>query len=68
MLEQRLDLFLAPGIPAEKPLPQNLALRPAVADLDDEALIAAIPAANLGDCIALGRSCTTTTGSGYSCL
>jgi hypothetical protein len=29
-------------------MPQNLALRPAVADLDDEALIAAIPPANLG--------------------
>lgn len=53
MLEQQLDLFSAAGIPAEQPVPQNLARRPAVADLDDEALIAAIPAANLGDCTAL---------------
>ena len=53
MLEQQLDLFSASGIPAEQPVPQNLALRPAVADLDDEALVAAIPAANLGDCTAL---------------
>jgi hypothetical protein len=53
MLEQQLDLLSASGIPAEQLLPQNLALRPAVADLDDEALIAAIPAANLGDYTAL---------------
>jgi hypothetical protein len=53
MLEQQLDLFSASGIPAEQPLPQNLALRPAVVGLDEEALIAAIPAANLGDCTAL---------------
>jgi hypothetical protein len=53
MLEQQLDLFSAAGIPAEQPVPQGLILRPAVADLDDEALIAAIPAANLGDCAAL---------------
>jgi hypothetical protein len=53
MLEQQLDLFSAAGIPVERPLPQDLALRPAVADLDDEALIAAIPAANLGDSTAL---------------
>jgi hypothetical protein len=53
MLEQQLDLFSAAGIPAEQPAPQGLILRPAVADLDNEALIAAIPAANLGDCAAL---------------
>jgi HEAT repeats len=53
MLEQQLDLFSAAGIPAEQPVPQGLILRPAVADLDNEALIAAIPAANLGDCAAL---------------
>jgi HEAT repeats len=53
MLEQQLDLFSASGIPAEQPVPQGLILRPAVADLDNEALIAAIPAANLGDCAAL---------------
>ena len=53
MPEQQLNLFSASGIPAEQPLPQILALRPPVADLDDQALIAAIPAANLGDCTAL---------------
>jgi hypothetical protein len=60
MFEHQLDLFSAAGIPAEQPLPQGLALRPAaisrcaqVTDLDDEALIAAIPTANLGDCAAL---------------
>ena len=53
MPEQQLNLFSASGIPAEQPLPQILALRPPVADLDDEALIAAIPAANLSDCTAL---------------
>jgi HEAT repeats len=47
---QQLDLFSAAGIPAEKPVPQQLILRPAAADLDNEALIAAIPTANLGDC------------------
>jgi hypothetical protein len=53
MPEQQLDLFSAAGIPAEKPLPQRLARRPAVVDLDDQALIAAIPASNLGDSTAL---------------
>ena len=53
MLEQQLDLFSAAGIPAEQPVPQGLILCPAVADLSDEALVAAIPAANLGDCAAL---------------
>jgi hypothetical protein len=62
MLEQQLDLFSAAGIPAEQPLLHGLALcpaaisrsaHPAVTDLDDEALIAAIPTANLGDCAAL---------------
>ena len=53
MLEQQLDLFSAAGIPAEQSVPQGLILCPAVADLDDEALVAAIPAANLGDCAAL---------------
>ena len=53
MPEQQLDLFSAAGIPAEQPLPQALARRPAVVDLDDHELIAAIPAANLGDCTAL---------------
>ena len=37
MLEQQLDLFSAAGIPAEQPLPQALARRPAVVDLADEA-------------------------------
>ena len=45
MPEQQLDLFSAAGIPAEQPLPQALARRPAVVDLDDHELIAAIPAA-----------------------
>ena len=52
MPEQQLDLFSAAGIPAEQPLPQALARRPAVVGLDDHELIAAIPAANLGDCTA----------------
>ena len=37
MIEQQLDLFLGDCIPVEKPLPQDLARRPAVVDLDDEA-------------------------------
>ena len=49
MPEQQLDLFSAAGIPVAQPLPQGLARRPAVVDLDDQELIAAIPAANLGD-------------------
>src|SRR4051812_40391266 len=53
MLEQQLDLFSAAGIPAEQRVPQGLILSPAVADLADDALVAAIPAANLGDCAAL---------------
>ena len=53
MPEQQLDLFSAAGIPAEQPLSQALARPPAVVYLDDEALIAAIPAANFGDCTAL---------------
>jgi HEAT repeats len=53
MPEQQLDLFSAAGIPAEQPLPQGLERRPAVVDLDDQALIAAIPASNLGDSTAL---------------
>jgi hypothetical protein len=53
MIEQQLDLFSGDCIPVEKPLPQDLARRPAVVDLDDEALIAAIPTTNLGDCTAL---------------
>jgi hypothetical protein len=51
--EQQLDLFSAASIPVEQPLPQGLARRPAVVDLDDQALIAAIPASNLGDSTAL---------------
>ena len=53
MPEQQLNLFSAAGIPVEQALPQRLARLPAVVDLGDEALIAAIPAANLGDCTAL---------------
>jgi hypothetical protein len=53
MLEQQLDLFSAKGITVEQPFPQRLAFCPAVAVLGDEALIAAIPAANLDDCAAL---------------
>ena len=50
MPEQQLNLFSAAGIPVEQALPQRLARLPAVVDLGDEALIAAIPAANLADC------------------
>jgi HEAT repeat protein len=53
MPEQQLNLFSAAGIPVEQALPQRLARLPAAVDLGDEALIAAIPAANLGDCTAL---------------
>ena len=51
--EQQLNLFSAAGFAVEQPLPQRLAHHPAVGDLDDEALIAAIPTATLGDCTAL---------------
>jgi hypothetical protein len=53
MCDQQLDLFSAADIPAERPLPQRMELRPAAAALDDQSLIAAIPEANLGDSIAL---------------
>ena len=53
MPEQQLDLFSASGIPVAQVLPQQPASFPAVTDLDDDALIAAIPTASLGDCAAL---------------
>ena len=53
MPEQQLDLFAAFGFPVEQPLRQHPAGLPAVTDLDDQALIAEIPTASLGDCAAL---------------
>ena len=53
MCEQQLDLFSSAGIQAERPLPLRMELRPAAPVLDDQALITAIPDANLADSIAL---------------
>jgi HEAT repeats len=53
MCDQQLDLFSSVGIQAERPLAQNMDLRPTAAALDDQALIAAIPESNLADSIAL---------------
>jgi HEAT repeat protein len=82
--EQQLNLFSAAGFAVEQPLPQRLAHHPAVVDLDDEALIAAIPTATLDDCTALAAEaarrrlaaaipalealCRRFTGFGISCL
>jgi hypothetical protein len=63
MPEEQLNLFSAVNIPVEQPSPQCLAPRPVVVDLDDEALIVAIPAANLGGCRALAAEAAPTTGS-----
>jgi HEAT repeats len=53
MCDQQLDLFSSSGIRAERPLPQSVELCPTATALDDQALIAAIPEANLADSIAL---------------
>ena len=60
MWDQQLDLFSSAGIRAELPLapasegrPQRVEHRLSAAVLDDEALIAAIPEANLADSFAL---------------
>src|ERR1700730_9825146 len=53
MYEQPLDLFSAPGVQAERPLPLSMERRPAATALDDQALIAAIPDSNLADSMAL---------------
>jgi HEAT repeat protein len=54
MCEQQLDLFSSAGIRAEWSLPQSVERRPAAAAaFDDQALIAAIPEANLADSVAL---------------
>jgi HEAT repeat protein len=50
---QQLDLFSPVGMSAERPLPQTVEFRPTAAALDDQALIDAIPEANLHDSIAL---------------
>jgi hypothetical protein len=49
MPDQQLDLFSDAGVEAEQPSPRSAGLPPSAADLDDEALIAAIPEANLAD-------------------
>jgi HEAT repeats len=54
MCNQQLDLFSSfADIQAKRPLPQSKELRPAATALDDQALIAAIPASNLADSMAL---------------
>jgi HEAT repeat protein len=53
MLEQQLDLFSANSIRVEQPFPLRRALFPVVRDLEDEALIAAIPPASLDHYAAL---------------
>ena len=53
MLEQQLDLFSANGITVEQPFPLRRPLFPVARDLEDEALIAAIPAASLDHYAAL---------------
>ena len=54
MSDEQLDLFssFAP-IQANRPLPQSTEVQPAATALDDQALIAAIPASNLTDSMAL---------------
>jgi hypothetical protein len=47
MLEQQLDLFSANGFAVEQTFPECRAFFPAVEDLEDEVLIAAIPTATL---------------------
>jgi hypothetical protein len=53
MCDQQLDLFSSVGIHAQRPLAQNMELRPTAAALDDQALIDAIPESNLADSRAL---------------
>jgi hypothetical protein len=53
MLEQQLDLFSANSITVEQPFPQPRALFSVVQNLEDEVLIAAIPAASLDHYAAL---------------
>jgi HEAT repeat protein len=53
MCEQQLDLFSSTGIQVEFPRPLITECRPAATDLDDQALIVAIPRSNLADSIAL---------------
>ena len=53
MCDQQLDLFSSVGIQAQRPLAQNMELRPTAAALDDQALIDAIPESNLADSRAL---------------
>jgi hypothetical protein len=47
MLEQQLDLFSANGFAVAQTFPECRAFFPAVEDLEDEVLIAAIPTATL---------------------
>jgi hypothetical protein len=53
MLEQQLDLFSANGITVGQPFPLRRPLFPVARDLEDEALIAAIPPASLDHYAAL---------------
>jgi hypothetical protein len=55
MLEQQLDLFSANGITVEQPFPLRRPLFPVARDLEDEALIAAIPPASLDHYAAAAR-------------
>lgn len=54
MRNEQLDLFSAPPIPAERRLPPTHRVAPPpAADLEDQALIAAIPESTLSDSLAL---------------
>jgi hypothetical protein len=52
-MQEQLDLFSTAGNPIGRPSPPSVGRAPAAADLDDQALIDAIPEANLADGAAL---------------
>src|ERR1700686_1609547 len=52
-MQQQLDLFSTAGIPIGRPSPPSVGRSSAAVDLDDQALIVAIPEANLADGTAL---------------
>jgi hypothetical protein len=49
MCEQQLDLFSSADVKLEWPLPLGAGLRPMPMELDDQALIVALPDSNLAD-------------------
>jgi hypothetical protein len=53
VIEQQLDLFEDAGAPPEQPWGSRANRGPAAGELDDDTLVAAIPAARLADCSVL---------------